>query len=318
MNQDKLISVIVPIYKVEKYLEKSIDSIINQTYKNLEIILIDDESPDNSGRICDEFAKKDSRVVVYHQNNKGVSGARNKGLELAHGDYIGFVDPDDYADPYLFEKLYKRITATSADIAVCGYRTVGIREENHELCNLLWDGADALEKLVENKLLTSHLWNKLFKKDLFSNLEFEVGKRYEDVRIIHKLFLKAQKVVALDEILYDYYIRKDSITGTTQHNNSREFINSLDSRCNDLKDTGVFFAAKRGEFYCIRRIIYEMIIHKNNDNIYYKELMEKERNIYNDARNGMSVINKILARVFLIIPNGYALIRLFIERVLKR
>ena len=318
MNKDKLISVIVPIYKVEEYLRKSIESILNQTYKNLEIILIDDESPDNCGKICDEFAEKDPRIVVIHQKNTGVAGARNKGIQLAHGDYIGFVDPDDYADPYLFEKLYKEICDNSADIAICGYRTVGIRNKDYKLCNASWNKDDALQKLVENKVLTSHLWNKLFKKELFLDLEFELGKRYEDVRIIHKLFLRAKKVVAIEEILYDYYVREDSITGTTQYSNSQEFIDSLDLRCNDLKNTKVFSSAKIGEFCSIRRIIYEMVISNNYNENYYKNLLEKANNIYSDAKIEMSLLNRILAKIFLKAPYVYIGIRLFIEKIFKK
>lgn len=116
-----LISIIVPVYNVEKYLNKCIDSIINQTYKNIEIILVDDGSTDNSGKICDEYLLRDSRIKVIHKNNGGLSSARNEGINISSGEYIGFVDSDDWVEPNMYEEMYKKILYSNADIVDCGY-----------------------------------------------------------------------------------------------------------------------------------------------------------------------------------------------------
>ena len=122
-NKEKpLISVIVPIYKVEKYLNKCVKSIINQTYKNLEIILVDDGSPDNCGKICDKLAERDDRIRIIHKKNGGLSSARNAGIEIANGEYIGFVDSDDYIDNDMFETLYNNIKDNNADLSIIGYQ----------------------------------------------------------------------------------------------------------------------------------------------------------------------------------------------------
>lgn len=123
MKED-LISIIVPVYKVENYLSKCLDSMICQTYKNIEIILVDDGSPDNSGKICDDYAKKDSRIKVIHKENGGLSDARNAGLKIATGKYIGFVDSDDYISVEMYEKLYNQAKKEDADIACCNYYRV--------------------------------------------------------------------------------------------------------------------------------------------------------------------------------------------------
>ncbi|MEY8255893.1 glycosyltransferase family 2 protein [Clostridium perfringens] len=315
MKEKKLISVVIPVYKVEKYLKRCIDSVINQTYEKLEIILIDDGSPDNCGNICDYYSKIDDRIIVHHQKNSGVSGARNKGIELAQGDYIGFVDPDDYIEPKLFEELYYVIEKSSADISICGFKTFGDEKKNHELCNKIWTKDEALENLLLNKIITSHLWNKLFKKELFNGIEFDLGKRYEDVRIIHKLFSRAIKVVSIKDSLYNYYIRKDSITGATKHSNSQEFIDSLDSRCNDLIDTKELAFAKIGEFNSIRRIIYEMVIYKDIDMNFYKKMLNKEKNLYLEGKIKMNLSNRILAIFFLLTPKSYSYTRLLADKL---
>ncbi|WP_157734673.1 glycosyltransferase family 2 protein [Clostridium perfringens] len=303
------------MYKVEKYLKRCIDSVINQTYENLEIILIDDGSPDNCGNICDYYADIDDRIIVCHQKNLGLSGARNKGIELSHGDYIGFIDSDDYIEPKLFEKLYYAIEKNLADISICGFKTFGDEEKNYELCEKIWTKDQALENLLLNKIITSHVWNKLFKKELFNGIEFDLGKRYEDVRIMHKLFSKSNKVVAIKDSLYNYYIRNDSITGVTKYSNSQEFIDSLDSRCNDLINTEQLAFAKIGEFNSIRRIIYEMIIYKYTDMDFYKRMLKKEKRLYLEGKTKMNLSNRILAIFFLVTPTGYSYTRLLVNKI---
>lgn len=213
---DNLISVIVPVYNVEKYLEKCVNSIIKQSYKNLEIILVDDGSTDNSGKICDEFALKDNRIKVIHKENGGLSSARNKALEIAKGEYIGFVDSDDYISEDMYETLYKVIKGNEADISIVSFyeeyngKIIGVRDTgNLEVLTKL----EAINELLIDTKIQSYAWNKLFKRELFSELEFPTGKNFEDIATTLLLFEKASKVVLLETPKYHYLRRDDSIVG---------------------------------------------------------------------------------------------------------
>ena len=215
-EDDPLISVIVPIYNVEPYLRKCLDSLISQTYKALQIILVNDGSPDNCGKICDEYSALDSRITVIHKANGGVSSARNTGLDAAKGAYIGWVDPDDWIEPDMFEYMLGKATDYSADIVVCGRaeqypsRTVikGWAEET------VYTHEQALEQLISDQELGSYLWDKLWKACLFDGIRFPVGRTFEDVSVMHILFSRADKTLCLPETKYHYLQRVDGIVGT--------------------------------------------------------------------------------------------------------
>ena len=210
------ISVIVPVYKVEKYLRKCVDSILAQTYTNLEIILVDDGSPDNCGKICDEYAAKDSRIKVIHQQNGGLSAARNAGLDIATGDFIGFVDSDDYIAPEMYERLLSSLQMVNAEISVCNFQKVDEfgdiistteRVENSSLTN-----REILHKLQEeNGICYVIVCNKIFLKDLFEGVRFPEGKKCEDNFIIHRIYYSCNLIVTIDSVLYYYVQRANSI-----------------------------------------------------------------------------------------------------------
>ena len=167
---DEKISVIVPVYNVEQYLERCVESIINQTYKNLEIILVDDGSTDNSGKLCDELAKKDNRIKVIHKENGGLSDARNRGIEEAAANIVGFIDSDDYIDKDMYEVLFENLKKTGANLSMCGHYDVfnGIipnQVENIEV--KLLSPSQAIKMVMEAKILSVTAVNKLYKKDLF-------------------------------------------------------------------------------------------------------------------------------------------------------
>lgn len=234
MNQ-KLISVIVPIYNVEKYLRKCIDSIINQTYKNLEIILIDDGSTDNSSSICDEYKKKDNRIVVIHKTNGGLSSARNKGLDISNGELISFVDSDDYIESNMLECLKANMDKYSSDISVCDFYYVkngNKRKSKTEFKKKEYVSSDK-DKFnnIQNEYgpITVYVWNKLFKKEVFNNIRFPEGKIYEDSFVICELLDYSKKVSYILKPLYYYVYRKDSITNTF---NIKHF-DKIDS-CNEI------------------------------------------------------------------------------------
>ncbi len=215
---DRLISVIVPVYNVEDYLEKCVDSIINQTYKNLEIILIDDGSTDSCPSFCDELKKRDKRIKVVHKSNGGLSSARNKGLDIAKGSLISFVDSDDYMEESMLEELKNNMDKYSSDIAVCDFYTViGSKKQTHSYKEKEFvleekQKFDYLDNEYGN--LTVYAWNKLYKKSLFDEIRYPDGKIFEDSHIICELLEKARRVSYVVKPLYNYIMRKDSIIHT--------------------------------------------------------------------------------------------------------
>lgn len=216
MEQPK-ISVIVPIYNVENYLTDCVNSILQQTYQNLEIILVDDGSTDHCPEMCDEFAKKDSRIVVIHKKNGGVSDARNAGLDRVSGEYIGFVDGDDYLSQDMYQVLLDKILDTDADMAICNFLFV---DEHHKAIpekNVL---PIRDESLTSDQFIEDYIgaygwyyvipWNKLYKKKIFEQIRYPYGKRYEDVFLIHHIVYRCRLITTVEECLYYYVQRPES------------------------------------------------------------------------------------------------------------
>ena len=223
------ISVIVPVYNVEQYLERCVDSIINQTYTNLEIILVNDGSTDNSGKLCDELAKKDERIRVIHKENGGLSDARNRGIEESESDLVGFIDSDDYIDRDMYEILLKNLNNTDADLSMCALYDVYNNTPEAQVTNKeTWElsSEQAIKMVMEAKILSVTAVNKLYRKSLFSDLKFEVGKIAEDAFIMIKLLDKCEKIVATNEKKYYYVHRENSIT--TQKF-STKFLNVIEA-----------------------------------------------------------------------------------------
>lgn len=202
------ISVIVPVYNVEKYIKQCLESILNQTYKNLEIIIVDDGTKDSSGKICDEISKSDSRIKVIHQENQGLSGARNTGLKNTTGEYITFVDSDDYIGNKMFEKMLSTLKTNNADIVECG--TIYCDEEGNYIKENTKNKIEIYEKDIQMKELifsgniTTMSCGKLYKKDLLKNFEFPIGKYHEDTFTTYKLLHNSQKIIILNQGFYHY------------------------------------------------------------------------------------------------------------------
>lgn len=212
-----LISVIIPIYNVEKYLDKCVDSIINQTYKNLEIILVDDGSPDNCPKMCDDYAKKDSRIKVVHKENGGLSDARNAGMEVATGEYVSFIDSDDYISLDFYETLLETIVDNDSDIVECGvvkfYEDNSFDEYSDDLKVTNYDTLDGLEGLINENPFKQHVWNKLYKSSVALDIPYAVGKLNEDEFWTYQVFGKAKKVTRINQTMYYYFQRNGSIMG---------------------------------------------------------------------------------------------------------
>lgn len=274
MNNE-LISIIVPVYNVEKYLEKCVDSIINQTYKNLEIILVDDGSPDNSGKMCDELAKKDSRIKVYHKENGGLSDARNYGVQKAQGTYVGFVDSDDYIHEKMYEELYKAIKKSGTQIVECGVTRVyknSLRPHYEgEDYFLVLDKKEYLKEFLVNKRLYGSAWCKLLHIDLAKKIEFPVGKVYEDTFYTLELLKNVDKYTLISGNYYYYYMRENSITTRPFSQKDMDFIEIMDK----IREYTLSYYPEYKDILDIRLSfaylsIFNQIIKLNN----YKEVSE--------------------------------------------
>ena len=214
---NELISVIVPIYNIEKYLSRCITSIIEQTYKNLEIILIDDGSSDSCYQICDNFSTSDDRIRVIHQKNSGLSEARNSGINLARGAFILLVDGDDYIEPNMVDMLYQAIIEYDADAVCCGhYKEYVNKSIAHPLTKEVkcYEGDEIVVSAMKGSVFGHYAWEKLWKADLFNCCRFPSGMQFEDVATTWKLFLKCNRVVTVPDVLYHYIYRRGSIGNT--------------------------------------------------------------------------------------------------------
>ncbi len=231
------VSIIVPVYKVEKYLDKCVDSIVNQTYKDIEIILVDDGSPDNCPKMCDDWAIKDDRIKVIHKENGGLSDARNTGLEVSTGDYVGFVDGDDVVSNVMYEKLIDLISNSNSQISMCQFaRFIEGNSPNYTIKDdvSVFGQNEALKEILKEKI-GNHVCNKLFKRELFDNISFTKGVAYEDIFIFYKLVLKANKIAITDSKLYGYMQRRDSITNKCTVKNVRDYLKANKTRYEELK-----------------------------------------------------------------------------------
>lgn len=218
------ISVIVPVYKVEAYLERCVNSLLNQTYRNLEIILVDDGSPDRCGEICDRLSKKDERIRVIHKKNGGLSDARNAGIACATGEFLAFIDSDDWYDRTMLETLHSLCEQYQADISECSYRSIwkdSIQEETS--CSgavFEFTPAQAIESNLDWKYCKPVAWNKLYRKKIVKDIRFPVGKLHEDEFTTHLFYLASSKIVYADIALVNYERRNvGSITASFKPKN---------------------------------------------------------------------------------------------------
>lgn len=218
----ELISIIIPIFKVEKYLEECLESVINQTYKNLEIILIDDGSPDNCPEICDKYALKDTRIKVIHQENQGLSAARNTGIKCMTGEYVLFLDSDDYLNINYCENIISVAKDTNSDIVVSEIITID-DEGKRVYCNLglnipkrkLLNNFDAMKAVIVEQELRGYAWGKLYKRQIVEGITYPVGKAFEDRYTIYKYFAKAKKVCLCPGVVIFYRLRSNSIMSSS-------------------------------------------------------------------------------------------------------
>lgn len=266
----ELVSVVIPVYNVEHYLPKCIESVIKQTYAQLEIILVDDGATDLSGKICEQYAKRDSRIQVIHKPNGGLSDARNCGLERATGKYITFIDSDDYVSKYFVERLYTNIVKTGADISIGNFLRVKenteIQDNIEKSCEFkVYDRIQSFTALYDKELkdIFTTAWGKIYKRELFELIRYPVGRNYEDTSIAHLVYNLITKVVYENVKIYYYLERENSIT------KSEQFI----------KDDAILAVRDRMEF--LEKNGYHEILGKARED-YFATLMGVYARTYSD------------------------------------
>lgn len=328
--QNEKISIIIPIYNVQAYLQRCLNTVCSQSYKNLEIILVDDGSTDNCLQICEELAENDDRIIVIHQTNQGVSVARNTGLDAATGDYIGFVDPDDYIHPEMYERLFSLLKTNDADMSACFGR--GCFDSNYaepprdDIEVRVYDKVGALKSVFDPKYEINGtgvvVWNRLYKKKLFNNLRFSTQyRRGEDEHIICFLMKRVDKFVITDERLYYYFNRSDSLVHkkSTVDQKKKELMDQVDlyeERLSLLKGdqyTGIFNMCFLNMMNLAISAFFEIDDIKRKKSLvkrYNSHFYEFRKIIVND----LSIKDKIRFFTFRIFPHMYKLILLVSKR----
>lgn len=286
------VSVIVPVFNVQKYLVRCINSLINQSLTNIEILLIDDGSTDNSGTICDEFAKKDNRIIVIHKENGGLSDARNVGLDNANGQYVGFVDSDDFIHKEMYSSLYNALICSDADIAESGYcefysiKSLKADVESNPTYSEIYSREKAVISTIMDHKCRTYVWNKLYKKELWDDIRFPYGKLFEDAFTTYKIINKISKLVRLDSKLYFYFQRENSIVS------SNFSVKKLD-HCDALYEMMQFIIKTYPEAAPITCIKYYQ------DTLsYLQKIIEHQKEI----ANSKLIIKKITNQMFEFIP----------------
>lgn len=256
-----LVSVIIPVYKVEEYIYGCIESVSKQTYKNIEIILVDDGSSDKSGMICDQFAQKDKRIQVIHKTNGGVSEARNFGIEKAKGDYITFVDSDDQIHPEMINYLVTGLEKFNVDISICGYRKVPEPVKEFEKLKVSNDwkvetGKSVCERMYKEDSSLVVVYKKMYKKDLWEELRFPVGKIHEDEFITYRLFMNSKKISYAEDKLYYYLKREGSIMNRRYSAKRFDCLEAIDEQIEYFKKNKFEIlekeALKHKFYFCIK------------------------------------------------------------------
>ena len=271
-SQHKLISIVVPIYNVEKYLPKCIESILNQTYKNFELILVDDGAKDNCGKICDEYAQKDNRIIVIHKENGGLSSARNAGIDIAKGEYIGFVDSDDWIQSEMYEKLVYLIENYNADIAQCEfinapYEDIKIQPEEEVIKT--FTNIEGLNNLYNDMYVSTVVaWNKLYKTSLFKEIRYPNGKIHEDEGTTYKLIFNAKKIVYTNQKYYYYRQTPNSITNAAFNKKRLNILDVFDEKIeymSKINNADLYAKTLKWYFFKVINLYFECHKHLTDD-----------------------------------------------------
>lgn len=275
MDNSEKISIIVPIYNAEKTLERCIKSLINQSYKNIEIILINDGSSDRSLNICNTYRKVDKRIKVITQNNMGVSLTRNNGIENSTGAYIGFIDADDFINEKYYEKLHNEMTEKNADLAICNYNIIYNKRDERIKSNSSSFVIDSPEEYHKNiKIYNGFLWNKLFKRSIIGNLRLDKKIHYcEDELFVTQYVEKCNLISYISEPLYNYCIQRNSGSSWLKWNEKKVTVISAKIKIIETLKKYEFNVYK--QYYLDLFLFYNEIYHRFDRNIDYKNCMKE-------------------------------------------
>lgn len=298
-SKEPLISVIVPIYNVEKYLDRCIESIVNQTYKNLEIILVDDGSPDNSPKMCDDWAKKDRRIIVIHKENGGLSDARNAGIDIAKGEYIGFVDSDDWIDKNMYKILYTNLIKYEADLSCC--EIIRVKNENHSNFRRynnkieLYTQEEYMKIFfkINSQKTVYYAPSKLYKRRLIEKNLYPKGLTSEDVVGTFKVLLNCERIVSINYPYYYYFYNNDSITGGNFTKRDLDLFTIWDIVVNICKSSKKEYL-KMAEFNRLR--IDYTILMRMALQLKYDEIVEKYGDLKNELINNLRKNKSVLLK----------------------
>ena len=330
INEQPLITVAVTVYNIKEYLQRSIESVCNQTYSNLEILLVNDGSTDGSEKVCDEYAAKDSRIRAIHKKNGGPSEARNFAIEQAKGEYIAFVDGDDWIEPDMYENMFLAMKKAGAKLAVCAYKQVSVNHIQDPTNDtvLYFEKDEALESFIkeeEDVLIQNAAWNKLFKKELLKELRFPVGKLYEEIVFTTKLLHEADKVVYLNQGYYNYVVdRVGSIMNAGV--NSRIFTDQIPlyyEKRSYLESIGRADFVKIHNFYFYKRLLLHYLELQKNKPENYKKFCKQIKNIIQKETDYIpgayeteisSKNDALKMKIFRVSPKGYYYFTLLNEK----
>lgn len=330
VNKSDLISVIVPVYNMEQYLERCINSIKKQSYSNLEIILVDDGSTDHSADMCDTYAQEDQRIKVIHKVNGGLSDARNAGLAIATGTYIGYVDSDDWIEPQMYQKMYEACIENEAQVAVCRYAKVysdeTIRGGNHK--TTVFERDSILKVYLSDNsdyIVYNSVWSKLFAREIIVGEIFPVGKNSEDIMYTTRAFCKVTKAVYVDECLYNYVLdREGSIMNVNRTERMfqdeipfwREHIAYIRQHVSDeMGDMAAYYFYRRMLSYYME---LSQQVETRNAAKQIASMMKNEKavilKVYGNAYEGKGDVVRM--NIFMMSPTAYKIMNKLYEKVI--
>lgn len=281
-----VLSIIIPVFQAEKYLKPCLDSVLNQTLTDFELILINDGSTDSSGNICDEYAKSDTRIKVIHQGNKGQSAARNRGIKNSTGEYIGFVDNDDLVSSDMFEILVDNAKKANADISACSFIQQDERgtkkpsSHNHE--KFIFSNDEGMKELLSREKLDIYVWTKIYKKRFLDQykIRFEEGKNDEDMLFNYSAFTFSEKCVFENSPLYTYTHRDNSESRSLPKKDLEKYLSGTWYRVNKIEAETKqnypslhYLATRQKMIYCIQMIARVVESSSGSDNVYYRDIL---------------------------------------------
>lgn len=313
------ISIIIPMYNAEKYIKRCLESIFEQTYKNIEIVIVDDGSTDNSYNICKKYEQQNKKIKLFHKKNNGVSSARNYGLKKCTGKYLCFVDSDDYIEKYYIQQLYKAIKDNNTKISQCA---INIVDDNLKKINnkgyshsFITNGKKLIIDTFNNEEIGNIvLWNKMYERSLFNNIQFPNGKNYEDEFITYKILYKENRISIIPDKLYNYRKHINSITNSKYTLKNLEGLEALIEKINFFKKNNEIFLyiMTINEFLEFTRQNYICLIkYVSNSTSYQKKLIQKYKEYYKIIQHNkqIPIKSKIKNIIFYINPKLYFLLK---------